>query len=126
MANKKNFTAAAQFFQAEGQARPEQEQQQKPAAAQTDGRPAFTPEERRRRAAANAAYVSQRKSAPRERPDYFEARSKRVNLLLKPSVYEAGLVLADDMAISFNHLMELAIIEYTERHLQIDDDEQEQ
>ena len=80
----------------------------------------------RRRAAANAAYVSQRKSAPRERPDYFEARSKRVNLLLKPSVYEAGLVLADDMAISFNHLMELAIIEYTERHLQIDDDEQEQ
>ena len=30
------------------------------------------------------------------------------------------------MAITFNHLMELAIIEYTERHLQIDDDEQEQ
>jgi len=116
MADKKNFTAAAaQFFQAQ----PEQETKQ--AETQTDGRPAFTLAERQRRAAANAAYISQRKGAPRERPDYFEARSKRVNLLLKPSVYEAGLVLADDMAISFNHLVELAIVEYTEKHLQIDD-----
>ena len=55
------------------------------------------------------------KQAYRTKPEYVETRSKRINLLLRPSLYKTAAGLAERKEISFNHLMELALIQYLNR-----------
>ena len=55
------------------------------------------------------------KQAYRTKPEYVETRSKRINLLLRPSLYKTAAALAEKKEISFYHLMELALIQYLNR-----------
>ena len=48
-------------------------------------------------------------------PEYIEVKSKRVQLLLQPSVVEALKALAKEKGLSMNETANEAIIEYLER-----------
>ena len=48
-------------------------------------------------------------------PEYIEVKSKRVQLLLQPSVVEALKALAKEKGLSMNETVNEAIIEYIER-----------
>lgn len=60
--------------------------------------------------ALTAAYATRVKPHPHQKPDPFETRSKHVQVLLKPSLHKDAVALADYLGISFNHLVELALI----------------
>lgn len=84
----------------------------------TTTRLAQTEEERqqmKRTAAANAKLFTRRPGSPREKPD-GEARSRRVQLLVKPSVFAALQTVAADDGISINQVCERAFLEYVKNH----------
>lgn len=59
-----------------------------------------------------------KKKAPegyKPNPEYIETKSKRVQLLVQPSVYEAVKAKAKARGISTNEAINEALIEYTER-----------
>lgn len=84
----------------------------------TTTRLARTNEERRqmrRTAAANAKLFTRHPGSPREKPD-GEARSRRVQLLVKPSVFAALQAVATDDGVSVNQICERAFLEYVKNH----------
>lgn len=79
---------------------------------------ARTEEERRqmvRTAKSNAQFFSRRPDWHREKPD-GEARSRRVQLLVKPSVFAALQEAAANECVSVNQLCERAFVEYIQKH----------
>ena len=79
---------------------------------------AQTEEERRqmkRTATANAKLFKRHPDWHREKPD-GEARSRRMQLLVKPSVFGALQAVAADEGISVNQLCERAFLEYVKNH----------
>ena len=77
-----------------------------------------TKEERRRMkrtAAMNAKLFTRRPGSPREKPD-GEARSRRMQLLVKPSIFAALQTAAADDGISVNQICERAFLEYVQKH----------
>ena len=66
-------------------------------------------------AATAAANLEARRSLTtkyRNKPDYANPRSKRVNLLIRPDLYTVAQNFCDENRISFNHLMEVAVEEF--------------
>ncbi len=79
---------------------------------------ARTEEERRqmkRSATMNAKLFERRPDSHREKPD-GEARSRRVQLLVKPSVFAALQATAANEGVSVNQLCERAFLEYVKQH----------
>ena len=79
---------------------------------------ARTKEERRRMkriAAMNAKLFERRPGSYREKPD-GEARSRRMQLLVKPSVFTALQAAAANDGISVNQICERAFLEYVQKH----------
>ena len=68
-----------------------------------------------RTAKANAKLFEHRPDWHREKPD-GEARSRRVQLLVKPSVFTVLQSIAADDGISVNQLCERAFLEYVQNH----------
>ena len=84
----------------------------------TTTRLARTVAERRqmkRTAAANAKLFTRHPGSPREKPD-GEARSRRVQLLVKPTVFAALQAAAADDGISVNQVCERAFQKYIKNH----------
>ena len=48
-------------------------------------------------------------------PEYIETKSKRVQILIQPSVHEAVKAKAKKLGISTNEAINIALREYTER-----------
>jgi len=66
---------------------------------------------------ANASsYHFRRGTLRRVMPEYGETRSRRRQILLKPSIDDQCAAIADRDEISFNQLAERALTEYIERH----------
>ena len=79
---------------------------------------ARTREERRRMkrtATMNAKLFTWRTGSPREKPD-GEARSRRMQLLVKPSIFAALQSVAANDGISVNQICERAFLEYVQKH----------
>ena len=79
---------------------------------------ARTKEERRqmkRTAAMNAKLFTRRTDSHREKPD-GEARSRRVQLLVKPSVFTTLQAAATNEGVSVNQICERAFLEYVQNH----------
>ena len=79
---------------------------------------AQTEEERRqmqRIATANAKLFKRHPDWHREKPD-GEARSRRMQLLVKPSVFTALQSIAASDGISVNQLCERAFLDYVQNH----------
>ncbi len=84
----------------------------------TTTRLARTEEERRqmkRTAAANAKLFTRHPGSPREKPD-GEARSRRMQLLVKPSIFAVLQSIATNDGISINQVCERAFLEYVKNH----------
>ncbi len=84
----------------------------------TTTRLAQTEEERqqmKRTAVANAKLFTRRPESPREKPD-GEARSRRMQLLVKPSIFAVLQAVAADDGISVNQVCERAFLEYVQNH----------
>lgn len=63
-----------------------------------------------------ANYQFRRGTLRRVMPEYGETRSRRRQILLKPSIDDQCAAIADRDEISFNQLAERAFTEYIERH----------
>jgi hypothetical protein len=63
-------------------------------------------------AAANAKYKGQSTTRFREKPDYENPRTRRAQLLFRQDVYDRAKEFCEANTISFNRLVELALLEY--------------
>ena len=69
-----------------------------------------------RQAEANQKLIRQQPNFRREKSDSAEPRSRRVQLLLKPSIYDRLQEIAREENVSVNQIAERAFLSYAENH----------
>ncbi len=74
-----------------------------------------------KQAEANAKLKRQLPNCRRENPDDAEPRSRRVQLLVKPSIYDQLRIIANEENVSVNQIAERAFLRLIETHNAEDD-----
>ena len=69
-----------------------------------------------KQAEANAKLKRLQPNCRREKPDDAEPRSRRVQLLVKPSIYEQLRIIANEENVSVNQIAERAFLRLIENH----------
>ena len=69
-----------------------------------------------RQAEANRKLIRQQPNFRREKSDSAEPRSRRMQLLVKPSIYDRLQEIARKESVSVNQIAERAFMSYAEKH----------